>query len=258
MPDPHTARRAAGEVLAAGVASILHLEIDMQVFRDRHNAGRRLAQRFDRLAGDPGVVVLALPRGGVPVGYEIALQIDAPLDALIVRTLCAPGRTGLAVGALASGGIRAIDPRMVAALDVSRDTLDAVEARERAELERRDGALRSGRSPIALAGRTALLVDDGIASGASMAAAIRAVRSRGPQRVIVAAPVAPPEICEALGDLADEVVCLVTPPRLFSVGAWYRDYAPTSDAEVRDLLEAARDHAARSSGTRRAEPAPTN
>jgi putative phosphoribosyl transferase len=211
----------------------------MHGFRDRRDAGRRLAQRFDRQPGDPGTVVLALPRGGVPVGYEIATRIGAPLDVLVVRKLGAPGRAELAIGALASGGIRVVDQRMIDLLGVSREALEAVEAREHAELERRDRAFHAGRPPLALADRIVILVDDGLATGASMAAAIDAVHTCRPRRVVVAVPVAPPEICEALGDLADEVICLVTPARLHAVGAWYQDFTQTGDAEVGELLDAA-------------------
>jgi putative phosphoribosyl transferase len=211
----------------------------MQVFRDRRNAGRRLAQRCDRFAGAPGAIVLALPRGGVPVGYEIARRLTAPLDVLVVRKLGVPGRAELAMGAVASGGIEVVDHRLIALLGVSRAVFEAVEARELAELERRDRVFHGRRPLLDVAGKTAILVDDGLATGATMAAAIDAVRSRGPAHVIAAVPVAPPEICDALTDRADEVICLVTPTRLHAVGAWYEDFAQTTDAEVTELLDAA-------------------
>lgn len=226
----------------------------MQVFRDRRHAGRLLAQRFEHHLGDPGVIVLALPRGGVPVGYEIATRIGAPLDVLIVRKLGIPGYAELAMGAIASDGILIVDRRVIDMFGISREAFDAVAARERAELERRERAFRAGRSRLDIAGKTAILVDDGLATGASMAAAIDAVRTRKPARVISAVPVAPPEVCDALGDRADEVVCLLTPVRLHAVGAWYRDFAQTGDDEVRALLDAAERERRARSARRGAEP----
>ncbi len=227
----------------------------MQVFRDRRQAGQLLTPRFERYTGDPDVIVLALPRGGVPVGYELATRIGAPLDVLVVRKLGVPGYTELAMGAIASDGIRIVDRRVIDMLGISREAFEAVIARERGELERRERAFRAGRPRLDIAGKTVILVDDGLATGASMAAAVDAVRTRNPARVIGAVPVAPPEICDALGDRADEMVCLLTPPRLHAVGVWYMDFTQTSDDEVRALLEAAaREHQAQ--GARRgAEPA---
>ena len=211
----------------------------MHVFRDRRNAGRRLAQRCDRFSGQPGPIVLALPRGGVPVAYEIARRLTAPLDVFVVRKLGVPGRAELAMGAVASGGIEVVDHRLIALLGVSRAAFEAVEARERAELERRDRVFHAQRPLLDVAGKIAILVDDGLATGATMAAAIDAVRSRDPARVVAAVPIAPPEICDALTDRADEVICLVTPTRLLAVGAWYEDFAQTTDDEVTELLYAA-------------------
>jgi predicted phosphoribosyltransferase len=219
----------------------------MQVFRDRRHAGQLLAHRFEPYLADPGVIVLALPRGGVPVGYEIARRIGAPLDVLVVRKLGVPGYAELAMGAIASDGIRIVDRRVIDMFGVSREALDTVIARERAELERRERAFRAGRPRLDIAGKTVILVDDGLATGASMAAAIDALRTRKPARVIGAAPVAPPEVCDALGDRADDMVCLLTPVRLHAVGVWYRDFTQTGDDEVRALLDAAeRDRRARS------------
>lgn len=211
----------------------------MQVLRDRRHAGQLLAQRFDRYIGDPNVIVLALPRGGVPVAYEIATRLGAPLDVLVVRKLGVPGYTELAMGAIASDGIRIVDRRVIDMLGVSREAFDAVVARERTELERRERAFRAGRPGFDIAGRTVIVVDDGLATGASMAAAIDAVRTRKPARTIGAAPVAPPEVCAAIEDRADEMVCLVTPARLHAVGAWYVDFTQIGDDEVRALLDAA-------------------
>jgi putative phosphoribosyl transferase len=222
----------------------------MRVFTDRRDAGQQLAQRLDRYGlharrpKDPETIVLALPRGGVPVGYEVAARIAAPLDVLVVRKLGVPGHPELAMGAIASGGIRYIDQRLIDALGVPPDALDAVEARERVELERRERAFRVGRPPLDVAGKQVIVIDDGLATGATMAAGIEALRTRNPARVIVAVPVAPPETCEALGRRADQIVCLVTPSRMYSVGTWYEDFEQTTDAEVRELLDAARDHRA--------------
>jgi len=211
----------------------------MQVFRDRRHAGELLAQRLDRFNSDPGGVVLALPRGGVPVGYEIAVRIGAPLDVLVVRKLGVPGYAELAMGAIASDGIRVADRRVIDMLGISREAFDAVVARERAELDRRERVFRAGLPRLELTDKTVILVDDGLATGASMAAAIDAVRTRRPARVIGAVPVAAPEVCDALTDRADDMICLVTPPRLRAVGAWYEDFAQTGDDQVRALLEAA-------------------
>jgi putative phosphoribosyl transferase len=217
----------------------------MQVLRARRHAGQLLAQRFDRYIGDPSVIVLALPRGGVPVAYEIATRLGAPLDVLVVRKLGVPGYAELAMGAIASDGIRIVDRRVIDMLGVSREAFDAVVARERTELDRRERAFRAGRPRFDIAGRTVIVVDDGMATGASMAAAIDAVRTRQPARTIGAAPVAPPEVCDAIEDRADEMVCLVTPARLHAVGAWYVDFTQTRDDEVRALLDtAARERAA--------------
>ncbi len=227
----------------------------MQVFRDRRHAGQLLAHRLERYLGDPGVIVLALPRGGVPVGYEIAARIGAPLDVLVVRKLGGPGYAELAMGAIASDGILIADRRVIDMLGVPREAFEAVVARERVELERRERAFRAGRARLDIAGKTVILVDDGLATGASMAAAIDAVRTREPARVIGAAPVAPPEVCDALGDRADEMVCLVAPPRLHAVGVWYLDFTQTSDDEVRALLDAAAREYQVQSARRGAEPA---
>lgn len=214
----------------------------MHVFADRRDAGRQLAQRLDRdIRGPdtPDTIVLALPRGGVPVAYEVAARMAAPLDVLVVRKLGVPGHSELAMGAIASGGIRHIDQRLVDALGIPPEAIAAVEARERVELDRRERIFRTGRPPLEVAGKQAILVDDGLATGSTMAAAVEALRTRNPARIIVAVPVAPPETCEALDERADQVVCLVTPDRMYSVGSWYKDFEQTSDAEVHELLEAA-------------------
>ncbi|HEY5922215.1 MAG TPA: phosphoribosyltransferase family protein [Kofleriaceae bacterium] len=213
----------------------------MRTFQNRRDAGRKLAQRFDHLSGRPDVVVLALPRGGVPVAYEVATRIGAPLDVLVVRKLGVPGHAELAMGAIASGGILVADQRILAATGVTREAFAAVERRERAELERRERVFREGMPPLDVKGKTVIVVDDGLATGATMAAAVDALRTRDPARVVVAVPVASPDICEALGRRADEMVCLVTPYPLYAIGLWYEDFTQTTDEDVRALLGAARE-----------------
>ena len=209
-------------------------------FRDRADAGRRLAARLDSFAGREGVVVLALPRGGVPVGFELARALGAPLDVLCVRKLGAPGQEELALGAIASGGVRVLNEAVVAELGVSEQEIDRLAAVEERELERRENAYRLGRPPVEIAGRTAIVVDDGLATGASMKAAARAVRLQRPARIVVAVPVAAARTCRELRDEADEVVCASTPWPFVSVGSWYDDFSQTTDDEVRELLGAAR------------------
>jgi predicted phosphoribosyltransferase len=216
----------------------------MRLFRDRRDAGSQLAQRLEHFIGVPDVLVLGLPRGGVPVAYEVAMRLGAPLDVLVVRKLGVPGHSELAMGAIASGGIQVVDQRVINMLGIPREAFEAVAERERGELERREQTFRAGRPPLDVAGRTVILVDDGLATGASMAAAIDAIRTREPEHLIAAVPVAPPETCEVLGSRADEMICLYTPEELYAVGLWYADFSQTSDAEVRELLEVS--HAASS------------
>jgi predicted phosphoribosyltransferase len=211
----------------------------MQQFTDRRDAGRQLASALDAYAGRQDVVVLALPRGGVPVGYEIARALGVPLDVLVVRKLGVPGQPELAMGAIASGGIRVIDRRIVDSIGIPDRVVEAASERERAELERRERAFRGDRPPRDIHGCIAIVVDDGLATGSTMRAALDAVRTRGPARVVCAVPVAPPETCAALRKHADEMICLVTPPDMYAVGLWYEDFAQTEDDEVRALLEAA-------------------
>jgi predicted phosphoribosyltransferase len=208
------------------------------LFRDRRDAGRQLAPRLDGFAG-PSTIVLALPRGGVPVAYEIALRLGAPLDVLVVRKLGVPGHSELAMGAIASGGIQVVDQRIVNVLGISREAFERVVRSEQAELERRERAFRAGRAALDVAGKIAIIVDDGLATGASMAAAIDALKARAPARVLAAVPVASPETCQTLRERADEMICLVTPGRMYAVGIWYQDFTQTTDTEVRELLDAA-------------------
>jgi predicted phosphoribosyltransferase len=207
-----------------------------QLFRDRRHAGRLLAERLREYAGRDDVLVLALPRGGVPVGYEIARALSVPLDVFLVRKLGVPGHEELALGAIATGGTRVVNRALVESLDIGPEWLDAIDARERRELERRERAYREGRPPPDLAGKTAILVDDGLATGSTMWAAVHAVRQERPAKVVVAVPVSDPDTCADLREVADEVVCLMTPRPMRAVGAWYEDFSQTTDDEVRELL----------------------
>jgi putative phosphoribosyl transferase len=205
-------------------------------FRDRHDAGRLLAEKLRSQADRPDAIVLALPRGGVPVAYEVAQALHVPLDVFVVRKLGVPGHEELALGALATGGVRVLNDPVVRALRLSPQVIDAVTRREQQELERREREYRGNRPPPDLRGRTVILVDDGLATGATMNAAVQAVRRQGPSKVVVAVPVAAPEACADLRRVADEVVCAVAPQNFQAVGLWYADFAQTSDAEVRSLL----------------------
>jgi predicted phosphoribosyltransferase len=228
----------------------------MQDFRDRHDAGSKLAEALQGYAERPDAVVLALPRGGVVVGYEIATRLGLPLDVLVVRKLGVPGYPELAMGAIASGGVYVIDRSITSALGISAEDFQAVLAAERAELERRERLFRGGRPPLDVHDKTVILVDDGLATGATMRAAIEALRLRGPASIVVAVPVASPEICAALRPLVDDMICLVQPPQLHAVGLWYVDFSQTSDAEVRMLLDAAaRAFEAKARATPSAKPA---
>lgn len=205
-------------------------------FADRAAAGRALAERLAAWRGQSDVIVLALPRGGVPVAYEVARAIDAPLDLFLVRKLGVPGHEELAMGALASGGEPQINAETVRALRVSTAEIERVVARERRELERRELAYRAGRAPLVLRGRRVILVDDGLATGATMLAAVSAVRAAGASRIVVAVPVASAEACDLLRGSADDVVALRVPPDFHAVGVWYADFTQTTDDEVRALL----------------------
>lgn len=205
-------------------------------FTDRANAGHVLAERLSVYAGRPDVIVLALPRGGVVVGYEVARELRVPLDVLVVRKLGVPGHSELAMGAIASGGARVLSLDVIGALGISQAQIEAVAAREQAELERRERAYRGARPAPAVRGRTVLLVDDGLATGATMRAAVRSLRERMPARIVVAVPVGATETCAELRDEADEVVCARSLEPFEAVGSWYDDFSQTSDDEVRDLL----------------------
>ena len=208
-------------------------------FRDRTEAGRRLAEKLDRYAGQPDVIVLALPRGGVPVAYEVAMALNAPLDVYLVRKLGVPGHEELAMGAIATGGVRVLVPEVIQETGVPEAAVDRVAAQEQRELERRERAFRGDRPPVDVRGRTVILVDDGLATGATMRAAIAALRLQDPARVVVAVPTAAPATCESMRGEVDEVVCAITPEPFYAVGLWYDDFSQTTDEEVRGLLERA-------------------
>ena len=205
-------------------------------FADRRDGGRLLAQRLGRYAHRRDVVVLGLPRGGMPVAAEVASALGAPLDVFVVRKLGVPGHEELAMGAIASGGVRVLNDDVVDAVGIPEREIDAVAARELETLEAREHAYRGDRDPVELRGRTAILVDDGLATGATMRAAIRALKGLGAAAIVVAVPTAPRETCEALRGEVDDVVCATTPEPFTAVGLWYRDFAPVSDDQVSELL----------------------
>jgi predicted phosphoribosyltransferase len=210
--------------------------VSSQPFNDRAEAGEQLAARFVDLADRDDVIVLGLPRGGVPVGYEVARSLNVPLDVFVVRKLGVPGHEELAMGALASGGVRLLNHEVVDALAIPGNVIDQVARREQIELDRRERLYRGARPPASLINKTVILVDDGLATGSTMRAAVTAIRQQQPARIIVAVPVGASVTCSELGDVADAVVCLRSPEPFVAVGLWYRDFTPTSDAEVRELL----------------------
>lgn len=212
-----------------------------RTFVDRADAGRALAAALTRWRGASGAVVLGLPRGGVPVAYEIAQALGLPLDVLVVRKLGLPWQPELAMGAIASGGALVVNDEVLRYLGDRKEAFESVRAQEQSELARRERDYRGTRAPLAMKGRTGILVDDGLATGATMEAAVRALKALEAQRVVVAVPVASVEARDRIAAVADEVVCLMTPAFFSAVGQWYQDFGQTSDDEVRDLL--ARAHA---------------
>jgi putative phosphoribosyl transferase len=210
-----------------------------QRFRDRTEAGIKLAAKLAAYANDPSVLVLGLPRGGVPVAYEVARALEAPLDIFVVRKLGVPGHRELAMGAISSGGVRVLNPEVVEGFHIPAVMIDAVAAQEQKELERQQRTYRGDAPFPVLAGRTVIVVDDGLATGSTMRAAVRALRQSNPARIVVAAPVAAAETCRSLAMEADEVVCCNIPETFYAVSLWYEQFAQTTDQEVRDLLEAA-------------------
>jgi putative phosphoribosyl transferase len=208
-------------------------------FRDRAEAGRALARVLSHYAGRDDVIVLALPRGGVPVAAEVAKELRAPLDVFLVRKLGVPGHEELAMGAIASGGVLVLEEGVLRWLGISEEQVQRALTRELDELRRREAAYRNGRPLPDLKGKTVILVDDGLATGASMQAAARAVRRHQPARIVIAVPVASRATCDQFRDDVDEVVCAVTPEPFYAVGNWYEEFSQTSDEEVRELLERA-------------------
>jgi putative phosphoribosyl transferase len=212
----------------------------MQIFSDRAEAGRVLAEALVDFAGRQDVVVLALPRGGVPVGYEVAKGLRAPLDVFVVRKLGMPGQEELAMGAIATGGVRVLNQDLLAQIKVPPSLIDEVAAVELEELERRERKYRNGRPPLQLRDRTVILVDDGLATGSTMRAAVAAVKQQEPRTIVVAVPVGARETCNSLSrDLKTTTVCAMTPEALRAVGLWYRNFSQTTDEEVRSLLDQA-------------------
>lgn len=205
-------------------------------FLDRRDAGRKLAQRLDRYAGRSDLLVLGLPRGGIPVAFEVAQALQAPLDLFLVRKLGLPGQEELAMGAIATGNVRVLNRDVVNVLGIPETIVDQVATHESRELDRRERVYRGDRPLPAIEGNVVILVDDGLATGSTMRAAVLALRQQRPARIVVAVPVAAPETCDAFRTEVDEIVCAITPAELYAVGLWYRDFSQTTDDEVRDLL----------------------
>jgi predicted phosphoribosyltransferase len=210
-----------------------------RLFRDRQEAGVALAAQLARFGNDPSVVVLGLPRGGVPVAYEVARALHVPLDVFVVRKLGVPGHRELAMGAIASGGVRVLNPEVVNALGIPPNMIDAVADQEQKELERQQRDYRGDGPFPDLKGRTVIVVDDGLATGSTMRAAVKALRLMEPRRIVVAAPVAAAETCRSLAKEADEMVCVNTPEAFHAVSLWYQEFSQTTDDEVRALLKSA-------------------
>lgn len=211
----------------------------MTQFKDRHDAGKRLANEVVHYAGRSDVSIFALPRGGVPVAYEVAIRLHAPLDVFTVRKLGLPGQEELAIGAIASGGVRVLNNDIIRMLHIPDEVINIVARRELEELQRREQSYRGDRPAPQVKDRIIILVDDGLATGASMRAAVSGLRAQQPARIVVAVPTAAPEVCEAFRHEVDEIVCAMTPDPFFGVGRWYEEFRQTSDEEVRFLLEEA-------------------
>ena len=207
-----------------------------RTFPNRTEAGRQLAEKLIKYAGRADVIVLGLPRGGVPVAFEVAQRLGVPLDVFLVRKLGVPGFEELAVGAIASGGVRVLNEDVMRAIPNADEVIESVTARETAELERREQSYRDGRPPPELRDRVVILVDDGLATGATMRAAVKALRQRGVAKIVVAVPVGPPDTCREFEDEADETICASAPEFFQAVGQYYEDFSQTSDEEVRELL----------------------
>jgi len=212
------------------------------IYQDRREAGKLLALSLERFAGRADVVVLALPRGGVPVGLEVAEALGAPLDVFIVRKLGVPGHEEYAMGAVASGGVIVLNEEATRSLGIPASVIEAVAAREQKEIVRRDQLYRGIRPPLDVRDKTIIIVDDGLATGSTMRAAVEALRNRSPKRIVVAVPVGAMSTCRQLREIADEVICPSTPEPFEAVGLWYANFEQTSDAEVRDLLDRSASH----------------
>jgi putative phosphoribosyl transferase len=211
----------------------------MMIFKNRADGGRKLAARLTRYANRGDVLVLALPRGGVPVAYEVSKELKAPLDVFLVRKLGVPGYEELAMGAIASGGVRVINEELVNYLGIPEEVIDSIAAVEQRELERRAVAYRDDRPAPNVKDCVVILIDDGLATGSTMRAAAASLRLKKPRRIVVAVPVSSPETCEEFRSEVDEIVCAVTPQHFQGVGLWYEDFSQTSDEEVRELLKRA-------------------
>lgn len=210
------------------------------LFKDRNEAGRFLAQKLKHYEANPDALLLALPRGGIPVAYEIALALNLPLDVFVVRKLGIPGHEELAMGAIASGGVRVLNRSIIEQAGIPDETIAAVAAQEQRELERREKLYRQDHEPIQVSGKIVILIDDGLATGATMRAAAIALKERKAKSVVIAVPVAAPSTCEEFRLEVDEIICAQTPEPFWGVGYWYEDFAQNTDEEVIDLLQKAR------------------
>jgi len=215
---------------------------ELRRFADRRDAGRVLAERLDRDKGRPDLLVLGLPRGGIPVAFEVAQALQAPLDVFLVRKLGLPGHEELAMGAIATGNVRVLNPDVVTMLNIPQALIDQVATREGRELERRERAYRDARPAPMVEGKVVILVDDGLATGSTMRAAVLALRQQRPTQTVVAVPVASPQTCDEFRAEVDEIVCAITPEQFYAVGLWYQDFSQTTDDEVRALLAQAARH----------------
>lgn len=210
------------------------------IFKNRQDAGQKLAEKLTGYAGRDDVLILALPRGGVPVAFEAAQKLDAPMDVFLVRKLGVPGQEELAMGAIASGGVRVLNESVVVPLNIPDKVIDAVAEKEQRELERREKAYRADLPSLEVTGKTVILIDDGLATGATMRAAAVALKQQNLQQLVVAVPVASPETCAEFREEVDVIVCAVTPRPFYGVGMWYEDFSQVADDQVRELLEKSR------------------
>src|SRR3989449_9240818 len=206
------------------------------IFRDRTEAGQILASKLTKYLNQVNTVILALPRGGVPVAYEIGKELGLPVDIFVVRKLGVPGHEELAMGAIASGGVRHINRAVVDQLRIDSETIDVASRREQKEIERREQLYRGQRPPVDVRNKTVIVVDDGLATGSTMHAAIAALRQHRPARIVVAVPAAAPQTCSEIADEVDEIICAATPEPFYAVGQWYQEFSQTTDEEVRELL----------------------